>query len=124
MADAQLAALEERAALAERRVAALEARAAGERPRAAAAAAAAARRRACSHSSLTAQPSAGPSTGGVDAARYAAELRALRELLVAANAEQDAGAAEAAKLRYQVLHLKRAVAEADAKLAAAGGGGA
>jgi hypothetical protein len=70
-------------------------------------------------------PSAGPSAGGgVDAASYAAQLRALREHLVAAKAEQDAGAAEAAKLRYQVLHLKRAVAEADAKLAAAGGGGA
>jgi hypothetical protein len=120
MADAQLAALEERAAVAERRVAALEARAAGEHPRAAAAA-----RRAPTPHTYRSPRSAGPSAGGVvDRARYVAELRALREHLVAAKAEQDAAAAEAAKLRYQVLHLKRAVAEADAKLAAAGGGGA
>lgn len=50
-------------------------------------------------------------------------LTELRKKLVAAKAEQDAEKKklmdENSKLQYQVLHLKRAVRDADAKVAAA-----
>lgn len=50
-------------------------------------------------------------------------LTELRKKLVAAKAEQDAGKKklidENNKLQYQVLHLKKAVREADDKVAAA-----
>lgn len=50
-------------------------------------------------------------------------LTELRKKLVGAKAEQEAEKQklidENKKLQYQVLHLKRAVGEADAKLAAA-----
>ncbi|PSC75986.1 MICAL C-terminal isoform A [Micractinium conductrix] len=65
------------------------------------------------------------SAGGVDASRYVAELQTLREVLVAAKAEQEGLEKRVAdleqensKLRYQCLHLKRAVTEGDEKLAA------
>ncbi|KAL4419426.1 hypothetical protein ABPG77_006353 [Micractinium sp. CCAP 211/92] len=68
---------------------------------------------------------AGSNGGAVDTSRYVAELQALREVLVAAKAEQEAlekrvGELETenSKLKYQALHLKRAVVEADEKLAA------
>jgi hypothetical protein len=46
-----------------------------------------------------------------------AVLLKAREATVKLQEERDKYANEAAKLRYQVLHLKRAVAEADANLA-------
>mmetsp|Transcript_1692 Transcript_1692/g.4131 ORF Transcript_1692/g.4131 Transcript_1692/m.4131 type:complete len:109 (+) Transcript_1692:293-619(+) len=72
----------------------------------------------------------GPSA---DTSKYAAALTEVRGVLVKAKAEQEelqakfeeamANAkvleAENSKLKYQVLHLKRAVAEGDAKVAAA-----
>ncbi|PSC75985.1 MICAL C-terminal isoform B [Micractinium conductrix] len=96
--DAQaLAAFEARASQAEQRLAALEAKLGG----------------------------AAASAGGVDASRYVAELQTLREVLVAAKAEQEGLEKRVAdleqensKLRYQCLHLKRAVTEGDEKLAA------
>ncbi|KAL4444106.1 hypothetical protein ABPG75_011843 [Micractinium tetrahymenae] len=64
------------------------------------------------------------SSGAVDTSRYVAELQALRAVLVAAKAEQEALEkrvaeleTENSKLKYQALHLKRAVVEADEKLA-------
>lgn len=65
--------------------------------------------------------------GAVDTSKYVAELLALKEVLLAARAEQETLEkrvqeleSEKGKLQYQVLHLKRAVQEADERLAAAG----
>mmetsp|Transcript_36998 Transcript_36998/g.82252 ORF Transcript_36998/g.82252 Transcript_36998/m.82252 type:complete len:95 (+) Transcript_36998:41-325(+) len=64
---------------------------------------------------------------GAVAAGKTDELLALKELLVKAREEtvklqeeRNAAVAENAKLKYQVKHLKRAVVEADVKLASAG----
>mmetsp|Transcript_35454 Transcript_35454/g.63237 ORF Transcript_35454/g.63237 Transcript_35454/m.63237 type:complete len:108 (-) Transcript_35454:1364-1687(-) len=73
---------------------------------------------------------AGPSQ---DTSKYAAALEEVRAVLVTSKAHQEELQAkydeavesqktletENSKLRYQVLHLKRAVEEGDAKLAAA-----
>ncbi|GAB4818391.1 hypothetical protein N2152v2_005437 [Parachlorella kessleri] len=75
---------------------------------------------------------AGSSNAAVDVSQYVAGLQELRALLVKAKEEQErlekqlaeAAAAQKAletengKLKYQVLHLKRAVVEGDEKLAA------
>ncbi|KAG7667250.1 hypothetical protein Ndes2526B_g04244 [Nannochloris sp. 'desiccata'] len=68
-----------------------------------------------------------PSSSGMDVQRYIAELQALRTVLLAAQAEQEAQSANMAeletsnsKLAYQVKHLKRSLQEADEKLKAAG----
>ncbi|PRW50917.1 MICAL C-terminal [Chlorella sorokiniana] len=96
MDAAALAQFEARAAQAEQRLAVLEAKLAG-----------------------------GSGSGAVDTSRYVAELQSLKGVLLAAAAEQEALEkrvaeleSENSKLRYQCLHLKRAVTESDEKLAA------
>lgn len=91
-----VAAFEARAAQAEQRLAALESKLGG-----------------------------GAAGGVVDTSRYVVELQGLRDVLVAAKVQQDALEkrvaeleTENSKLKYQSLHLKRAVTEADEKLAA------
>lgn len=98
--DAQsLAAFEARAVEAEQRLSALEAKLAGS--------------------------ASSSGNGAVDTSRYVAELQALQTVLLAAKAEQQAlekrvseVEAENSKLKYQCVHLKKAVTEADEKLAA------
>ncbi|KAL4855330.1 hypothetical protein ACK3TF_004076 [Chlorella vulgaris] len=101
--DAQsLAAFEARAVEAEQRLSALEAKLAG-----------------------TARSASSSGNGAVDTSRYVAELQALQTVLLAAKAEQQAlekrvseVEAENSKLKYQCVHLKKAVTEGDEKLAA------
>ena len=77
-----------------------------------------------SHRRCRWRPAAG-GTGSINAAAYVSQLEALREIMVAAKAEQEQLENRVAelttdnsKLAYQVMFLKRAVKEADAKLAA------